>query len=108
MYPDLGIHSLKIKNVKPARKVEFEGGYQQQRPKFTRKYKTFEFEHKFLNDAQAQELETFFDNNQGLEFEFTHPKTLEAFNVTFQMDSLDFEYAIGGLYQQCKIMLREQ
>lgn len=106
-YPSIFINGLGEKNVKPVYKSKFDGGYQQQRPQHTRKIKMFDITHTNLTDAQVTTLDDFFDINQGLSFDFTHPKTAVVYVVTFDMDELDFQHTKGGLHQNTKIKLRE-
>lgn len=91
IFPSLPIHTIDRKRIKPAFRGNFDGGYEQTRPKYTRSIREFTVQFTALTITQCQTLETFFDDNQGLEVDFTDPVTDELFTVRFADDEITFK-----------------
>jgi len=89
-FPAFPYTDIKRKTVKPAIRASFDGGYEQTRPKFTRKIKEFSIEFGVLTLAQTEELDTFFIENQGLNFEFYDSIYGTTHIVRFSDDELIF------------------
>lgn len=61
--------------------------------------KEFTLEWEFLPSADKAILQTFFDDNQSLEFSWTHFETEETYTVYFVNDDIKFEYAAVGYWK---------
>ena len=93
----------------PAYSTEKEGPYVQQRRKWSKAKKVFllEWDEKCaLTEADYQLLETFFLDNQGLAFTWTHVATAVSYTVMFIQDSLDSEIIFPG-FRTCSLQMRE-
>lgn len=101
------IKSLKVATNKKVVKSDYDSGYQQQRPKFTRAYKTFELTYDILTDPEVQALNTFFEDYQGLSFIFTNPITYTEHTVMFDMEEFPVTYQSGLVRRDLGVKLRE-
>ena len=107
-YPTLPTINIQESVSKPMYKVSFETGYQQQRPKHTRAVRSLELTHNLLTQSEAETLKDFFIDNQGYVFTYTHPITSYVYTVTFDMDSLDFEFSEqSATRQNATVKLKE-
>jgi len=88
-------------------KTDFSAGYVLSRPKWTRSRKTFELSWPTMIDADKQTLQTFFNDNLGDTFTWTHPLTAAVYTVRFGDDELSFEYVPVDLWQ-IRVALEEQ
>lgn len=101
------IKTMKEGTVKKVLKSNFDGGYQQQRPQFTRAYKTFDLSYNILTDDEIVTLDTFFQTYQGMSFTFVHPVKNTEHTVMFDMDEFDLTYESGVVRRDVAIKLRE-
>jgi len=99
--------SLKEAPQKRQIKSDFAGGYVQSRPKWTRTRKLFTLGWEAMSDADKETLETFFDNNLGGTFSWTHPISETTYTVRFVNDNLEFSYRPHN-YWQISVDLEEQ
>lgn len=107
-WPDIEDPSgLKEAPQKGQIKSDFENGYVQSRPKFTRVRKKFELSWETMTNSDKETLEAFFDDNLGGVFGWTHPISDSTYTVRFTNDSLDFSYQPHN-YWQISIELEEQ
>ncbi len=93
----------------PAYSTEKEGPYVQQRRKWSKAKKVFslEWDEKCaLTETDYQLLETFFLNNQGLAFTWTHVATGTSYTVMFNQDELDSQIVFPG-YRSLSVQIRE-
>lgn len=91
-------------------KSDFEAGYVQSRPKFTRTRKRFELSWDAMSNSDKETLETFFDDNLGDTFTWDNPISTASdpsHTVRFVNDSLEFSYRPHN-YWQISIELEEQ
>lgn len=86
---------------------DFEGGYEQTRPRFTRQRKTFTVVYKLLPDADKQTLENFYQQLRGGAdaFTWTHPVYGTTHTVRFTKP-IKFEYVFYN-HWNAEIELRE-
>lgn len=107
VFPDLKPQKIKVTSIKPVRKTEYGGGYSQVSLKATRKLKKFTLGFSALKNADADELEQFFDDNQAKEFKYTYPRTNTEYTVRFDMgDEISFD-EVSGTYQSTQVVLKE-
>ena len=74
--------------IKGQIKSDFAAGYVQSRAKWTRSRKQFSLSWGVMSDADKQTLQTFFDENIGGTFNWTHPLTNTTYTVRFSDDEL--------------------
>jgi len=86
----LKINTIKKEFIKPRLLASYDGGYEQTRPKYTRKFYKFTIGFSALTNEEAGLLEEFFDNNQGKAFIFVNQVTGISHIVRFNTDSLSF------------------
>lgn len=101
------IRNMKEGTVKNTIKSDYDGGYQQQRPKYTRAYKTFELSYNILTDSEISTLESFFTEYQGKSFLFIHPVKNTEHTVMFNMEEFNISYDSGLVKRDLTIKLRE-
>ncbi|TLP41034.1 hypothetical protein [Arcobacter arenosus] len=106
IYPTLIATSIKETSSKKVLKSDYQGGYTQTRPQFTRKLKTFTIGYSVLTVAEAETLENFIMDNQGLSFTFQHPITDEIHEVYYTQDDIDINY-VSPLYRSTTVVLKE-
>ena len=82
-------------------------GYVQSRAKWTRSRKVFELSWNAMSDADKETLETFFGDNIGGTFTWTHPLSGISYTVRFVEDELLMQY-VYVLEWQISITLEEQ
>jgi hypothetical protein len=70
-------------------KNNFESGHVLSRAASTVSKRIFELRWRAMPDADYTTLETFFKDNIGLTFTWTHPTTLEVITVRFSEDKMD-------------------
>lgn len=105
-FPDIKINSIDNKIIKPVYTSSYDGGYEQQRLKNTRTIRKFTLGFTSLTNSEAQTLETFFEQNQALEFSFTHPITNNIHTVRFDGNSISFTQNTP-LYQSVSFDIKE-
>lgn len=88
-------------------RAEFEAGYTQSRAKWTRTRRLFELEWLALTESEKSTLDTFFDNNLGGTFTWTHPVNETSYTVRFTDDELDETYVPIGRWR-VRLRLEEQ
>jgi len=106
VFPKIDMNSIKETSTKKVLCVSYEGGYKQKRPQYTRKTKTFTLDYQALSIDEANTLEEFIMNNQGLSFIFLHPLSKKTYEVTYQGDSCDINY-VSPLYRSMQVVLEE-
>ena len=89
-------------------KVPFEGGYVQSVAKYSRMRRMFELTWNAMSAANKATLITYFENNQGTTFSWTHPHTSTAYTVRFRDDQLMFTYDLHGKSWVITVALEEQ
>lgn len=80
---------------------EFDGGYTQTRPRFTRIRKTFELKYdNLISDSDKSALESFAETVKGgsLSFTWTHPVTSVSYTVRFKKTP-EYEYVHYGWWK---------
>ena len=107
IYPNLNIDSFESKTIKPTSKSSYSSGYTQKVAKYTRALNQFSFTHDNLESIEKEQLELFFETNQGLSFTFVHPLTNDTFEVSFEMDEISFSYDKYMKTYSTKIMVQE-
>jgi len=86
-------NGLQQKTVKPADRKTSAAGYTMARAKATLAKKEFQLLYNFLTKTERNTLQTFFDGNQGLEFNWTHPETGgSTYQVVFAADDIEFSW----------------
>jgi len=105
-FPNIKINSIKSEVIKPRHTASYDGGYEQTRLKNTRSIKKFSIGFTALTNDEAQTLETFFEQNQALEFSFTHPITNNTHTVRFDENSISFTQNTP-LYQSVSFDIKE-
>lgn len=89
---------------RPQIRTEFEGGYVQSRSRTTREIRRFPLAWETMSNADYTTLETFFKENQGNSFNWTHPMTNVTYACRFSTDSLKSVWAGPGYRSvQCPI-----
>lgn len=83
----------------------FNTNYVQQRSKTTRKRKKFDLTY-MLTASEYATLDTFFSDELGNSFAWTHPTTATIYTVRFAMDTLQATYIVENLLS-VKVMLEE-
>ena len=78
--------------VIPIVKSESEGNYTKVRRVATRSRKKFELKYNALTLSEFQILETFFIDNQGSSFTFTHPSTAVEYECIFNQSELKKDF----------------
>lgn len=84
--------------VKKAYRATSSAGYTMARPAGTIAKKIFEISYTALTRTERNTLETYFNDHQGVEFDWTHPVTElnvggeGTFGVIFGEDELQFKY----------------
>lgn len=106
IFPNIEPQSFKETTSKNVFKSTFDTGYTQTRPKYTRQLKSFNFKYVALTLSQKTELENFIMNNQGLSFTYTHPITLDIYNVYNDSESIEFTF-VNPSYYATEITLKE-
>ena len=82
---------LQQKIIKTKYKGISSSGYMMTRAKATASKKEFLVKYTFLTNTERDTLQTFFDTNQGLGFNWTHPESGgETYFVVFIEDELEF------------------
>lgn len=108
IYPiNLNIDSFDSKIIKPTSKSSYSNGYTQKVAKYTRALNQFSFSHENLEVIEKEQLQLFFETNQGLSFTFVHPLTNDSFEVSFEMDEISFSYDKYMKTYSTKIILQE-
>ena len=88
-------------------KSDMSAGYVQSRAKWTRSRKVFELSWSEMSNADKEILETFFSDNIGDTFEWTHPLSGIPYTVRFVEDELSARY-VYVLRWQVDLTLEEQ
>lgn len=104
--PTFPITSISRRTLKPALKKSYDGGYEQQRLKYTKSIKEFKITYGVLDLIQAQELEDFFNANQGASFDFTDETFQTTHTVRFEQDDITLTQ-IQPKYYTTSITVRE-
>jgi len=81
--------SISIKNVKKALRSRSEDGKPSYRPLWTSTKKNFTLSYNSLSNADYNTLETFFDENQGVEIIYTNHLNSNSYNVIIAVDELE-------------------
>ena len=90
----------------PLVKSESEGAYTKVRRKITKVKNEFKLNYRKITKAEYTILKNYFIANQGLEFQFVHPDTLEEYTCIFKQDKLVKTHTDGVLVST-EIMLEE-
>ena len=85
-YPTLVVSELSERAVDDILMSRARSGGPKARRLFTGKKREFKVSHKDLTAAQRTTLESFFDTNRALTFNFTHPSTGVVYVVIFAGD----------------------
>ena len=87
------IHSIAHKNIKKQHITESAAGYVMSRGRGTVAKKAFDIGYTAMSNTQRDTLQTFFNDNIGDSFDWTHPETGGAtYDVVFLEDELSFEW----------------
>lgn len=91
-FPSIGLPvGLRQKTIKPAYRGKSSAGYTMSRAMATTSKEEFEVGYDFLSSSDRDTLQTFFNTNQGIEFNWTHPETGgSTYSVVFAEDELFF------------------
>lgn len=100
-----GPSTLTERSRKKQHKSDFEAGYVQSRPQWTRTRRDFDLGWNALYKDDKITLEAFFDENQGNTFDWTHPDGT-TYTVRFADDSIEFEHKAGP-YWTASVVLEE-
>lgn len=107
-WPDIQAPSSITERKKKAQiRSDFEAGYVQSRAQWTRSRKIFELSWANMTNSDKETLETYFDNNLGSTFSWTHPYTDTTYTVRFAEDQISAEYIHVG-YWNVEVILEEQ
>lgn len=87
-------------------KSDFESGHVLSRAAATVSKRAFELRWNALPEADYTTLETFFKDNIGLTFTWTHPVTAEVITVRFSEDKIESSIPFTG-HRSVKLMLEE-
>jgi len=92
-------NGLQQKTIKPAQRSTSSAGYTMARAKATIAKKEFKVMYQNLTTAERNTLQTFFNSNQGLEFDWTHPEPSgSTYQVIFNQDDIEFVWISFGLW----------
>lgn len=105
-FPTLPISDISRKTIKPAIRASFDGGYEQSRPKFTRRVKEFSLTINKLTIENAIILDDFFIANQGLDFYFYDEVYDTTHTVRFSEDELNIKQ-VTKKYHSVSLTLKE-
>ncbi len=107
-YPTIQVaNGLQQKTVKAQYKGQSAAGYMMTRAKATLSKKEFTVKYNKLTTTERDTLQTFFDANLGLEFNWTHPETGGAtYAVIFMDDELVFNWK-SPYYWTLEFKIRE-
>ena len=105
-FPNIRPNDIEEKVIKPIVKSSFNSGYEQTRPRYTRKTKEFTLDFVALTFSNADLLETFIMDNQGLNFNFVHPISGVNYIVRHNNDDITFKYP-SPTRKSTKIVLKE-
>lgn len=99
--------SLKETPQKGQIRSNFEDGYVQSRSKWTRSRKVFNLQWNAMSNSDKETLVTFFENNLGSTFTWTHPVSSTNYTVRFKDDEVEFDY-VSINYWKVQLTLEEQ
>ena len=108
-FPDIQ-HPSRIEVSHHRKKVrsDFEAGYVQQRPRWTRSRKKFNLRWDLLPEADLTTLLDHFDNNQGSTFNWTHPIRNTTYTVMYSGDSINYDLSADRVkYYSASVELEE-
>jgi len=97
--------------VKKAHRGTSELGYVQSRSRWTGSKYRFILEWDAMSEDDFDLLDTFFDDNQGLSFTWTHPKTDTEYTCVFSSDEIEFDPVIFTseyIYYTVSVEIEEQ
>ena len=97
-FPDIKPTKAVFSLVKPAYRSEFEAGYVQTRPKYTRPRYRIQLIFDILTETEKQQIEDFFKENQGSSFIWHDGETNTDYTVIFADDNLDFKHDYPKYY----------
>lgn len=84
---------------KKQQRSEFDAGYVQSRPLWTRTRKKWKLDWSAMSMTDLDTLQTFFSDNQGGEFTWTHPETGVSYTARFSNDSFESNRVSAGFYR---------
>jgi len=105
-FPSIEINNMQESTQKAVIKSEYNGGYEIQRPRYTRTRKQFTLGFNKLTETEKLTLESFMMDNQGLAFNFTHPTTSTVYSVRNTSDKVDFTF-VHPFYYSATIAIKE-
>ena len=92
-------NGIQQKNIKPTQRDVSAAGYVMARSKATLLKKEFLIKYNNMTTAERDTLEAFFDANQGLEFDWTHPEQGgDTYQVVFNQDEIEFSWIAYQLW----------
>lgn len=99
--------SLAQRTVKPSFKGKSSAGYTITSSRATIAKKEFDLGYEALTEADRDTLQTYFENNAGSSFSWTHPESGGAtYTVFFVDDEIEFKW-VPSNYWSAKVKLRE-
>jgi len=105
-WPDIqGPSTLMERSRKKQLKSDFEAGYVQSRPQWTRTRREFELGWSSMPAADKAMLEAFFANNVGGTFDWQHPGGT-VYTVRFADNEIEFKHRAVNRWR-CSLMLEE-
>ena len=101
---------FKEKYLRKTRRSDFDAGYEQTRPMWTKTRREFHIEWRALTATQVSTLITFFEGSDveygGYAFDWTHPVSSTTYSVRLVDDEVDVDYVANDKYR-VKIRLRQ-
>jgi hypothetical protein len=93
---------------KPILNMQFDGNYEQTRPRATRSRRIFNIGYVGLTDSDKTTLTNFLLDNTGLSFNFTNPSDSTLYVVRLNQDLSEIEWKfIPPSYWQVNLTLKE-
>lgn len=91
--------SIRIKLIKPQHKAESESRHPLTRSLGTKKKHMITVGWTRLTTTELTALETWFDENMGVAFDWTEPESTTAYNVVLWEDEMDCEWMPPGRWK---------
>lgn len=108
-FPSIRLPDFKTTPVfyKPRVQTEFEGNYIQSRARATRGRHKWTLNWSYMSETNYQTLETFFNDNIGNSFTWTHPVTSTSYTCVFGSDNITCDEQIPGFRSGVSIQIEE-
>lgn len=107
-WPDIqNPEEMKERPTKGQVRSDFENGYVQSRPRWTRTRRVFQLQWRSMSSSDKETLAAFFEDNLGGTFTWTHPSDGTSYTVRFADDQLEFKHVPVNRWS-IKLELEEQ